>query len=167
MTNACFSQDKLSYAAVTSEPEIPVAYNGGSVSCSSSCSLWVRWWLCLHHHSRTKEMRIWQRHLPPGRDRHPPCLLSLTTSKLKPGRKFKATTCPGGKRIGMLLNIPNDYQSILVSIHTRQLVFLRTCNALSCLRIWICNSFFPKCLASPCYFAPTYTSYYLKIFYCF
>lgn len=62
-------------------------------------------------------------------------LLWLATSKSRSMEKCKATTCTERGRAGTLLNIPNDCQSTLVSIHTTGLVFIQTCCACSCLCI--------------------------------
>lgn len=63
------------------------------------------------------------------------CLLWLATSKSRSIQKCKATTCTERRRAGILLNIPNDCQSTLLSIHTTGLVFIQTCCAFSCLCI--------------------------------
>lgn len=107
-------------------PQVPVAYNWGlflahpcvlcrSADGSASRRHWPR--------PRTKEKRVRQSrpqllNLPPGSNTHPPCFFSRATAKLQPGGKFKATTCTEENRVGMLLNRLNEFQSMLVSVHT-------------------------------------------------
>lgn len=159
LTGPCISQGKLSYAVLTGDPQIPVAYNRGSVPCSFLCPLYINRWLHCHYNPRTKEKRIWQRwhllfNLPPGSNRHPlsyfPWSHPNSTSKLPHAQKKRQLGC-------CRISWPAPEHSHLhphqmTGLHENLLCFLMSTQCL-----------LPKmCCFSPCFSIPSHTSYHLE-----